>query len=33
MPAADKLKTYADTHFSGDVAKAKAYLAEQGYEE
>ena len=33
MPAADKLKTYADTHFGGDVAKAKAYLAEQGYEE
>lgn len=33
MPAADKLKTYADTHFGGDVAKAKDYLAEQGYEE
>lgn len=33
MPAADKLKTYADTHFGGDVAKAKSYLAEQGYEE
>jgi hypothetical protein len=33
MPAADKLKAYANTHFGGDVAKAKAYLAEQGYEE
>ena len=33
MPAADKLKTYADTHFGGDVAKAKSYLEEQGYEE
>ena len=33
MPAADKLKAYADTHFGGDVAKAKSYLAEQGYEE
>jgi molecular chaperone DnaK len=33
MPAADKLKAYANTHFGGDVAKAKSYLAEQGYEE
>lgn len=31
MPASSKLKTYADTHFGGDQAKAQAFLASQGY--
>jgi len=31
MPEQDKLKTYADSYFDGDVTKAKEYLASQGY--
>ena len=31
MPSADKLNAYAKTHFGGDVNKAKAFLASQGY--
>lgn len=31
MPEQDKLKTYADSYFGGDVTKAKEYLASQGY--
>jgi hypothetical protein len=31
MPSGDKLQTYANTHFGGDSAKAKAFLKTQGY--
>lgn len=31
MPMGEKLKAYADAHFAGDEAKAREYLASQGY--
>ncbi len=33
MPTGTKLTEYANTHFGGDVAKAKNYLRSQGYKE
>lgn len=32
MPTGEKLQTYANTHFKGDVKKATEFLATQGYE-
>lgn len=32
MPSGDKMKAYADAHFSGDENKAKEYLKTQGYQ-
>jgi len=32
MPAADKLKAYADAHFNGDVNAAQTFLKGQGYQ-
>lgn len=32
MPTGDKLKAYADQHFSGDEEAAKTYLRTQGYQ-